>query len=292
LFAAAYAGGNYLRGRRGMELFKNPLTEKGNFIPKFLQGQTDKEKSTALLGKVMKADPTLTTEQAQKLVSEQAVKNVLSTGSASAKTEIPNLVKFGIPAAMGASYLFAANEQPDDLDAEINQNYKDTSGLKELYAQFPEYRFQVPEQYRLANGGRIGYDMGGDVEMASYGYDDAMNETRELFMQYKKSGIVPMEMEFEEFLELLQGSKQKKEPNRVMAQEGGIMNLGGLEKDYREGGFVPIGEYEKKDDVPARLSKNEFVFTADAVRAAGGGSVDKGADLMYKTMKNLESRVG
>ena len=240
----------------------------------------------------MKADPTLDKVQAQKLVSEQAVKNILSTGSASAKTEIPNLVKFGIPAAMGASYLFAKNEEPDDLDQEMMKNYKDTSGLKELYAQFPEYRFQVPEQYRLANGGRIGYDMGGDVEMASYGYDDAMNETRELFMQYKKSGIVPMEMEFEEFLELLQGSKQKEEPNRVMAQEGGIMNLGGLEKDYREGGFVPIGEYEKKDDVPARLSKNEFVFTADAVRAAGGGSVDKGADLMYKTMKNLESRVG
>ena len=48
---------------------------------------------------------------------------------------------------------------------------------------------------------------------------------------------------------------------------------------------------EKADDVPARLSKNEFVFTADAVRAAGGGSVDKGADLMYKTMKQLEDRV-
>ena len=44
------------------------------------------------------------------------------------------------------------------------------------------------------------------------------------------------------------------------------MNLGGLEKDYRTtGGFVPIGAYEKKDDVPARLSKNEFVMTADAV---------------------------
>ena len=52
-----------------------------------------------------------------------------------------------------------------------------------------------------------------------------------------------------------------------------------------------IGEYEKKaDDVPARLSKNEFVFTADAVRAAGGGSVDRGADLMYKTMKQLENK--
>jgi hypothetical protein len=69
------------------------------------------------------------------------------------------------------------------------------------------------------------------------------------------------------------------------------MDLGGMEKDYRfNGGFVPIGEYEKKDDVPARLSKNEFVFTADAVRAAGGGSINKGAKKMYDTMKKLEAK--
>jgi len=73
--------------------------------------------------------------------------------------------------------------------------------------------------------------------------------------------------------------------------EGGIMNLGGLEMDLRGGGFVPIGAKEKADDVPARLSKNEFVMTADAVRAAGGGSIDKGADKMYNLMKDLESRV-
>jgi hypothetical protein len=80
-------------------------------------------------------------------------------------------------------------------------------------------------------------------------------------------------------------------PKRVRKAPGGIMNLGGLEKDYRTtGGFVPIGEYEKKDDVPARLSKNEFVMTADAVRAAGGGSINKGAQLMYDTMKHLEAR--
>jgi hypothetical protein len=81
-------------------------------------------------------------------------------------------------------------------------------------------------------------------------------------------------------------------PGPVMDNtESGIMNLGGMEKDYRfNGGFVPIGEYEKKDDVPARLSKNEFVFTADAVRAAGGGSINKGAKKMYETMKNLEAQ--
>ena len=77
--------------------------------------------------------------------------------------------------------------------------------------------------------------------------------------------------------------------NRVMAQEGGLMDLGGMEKDYREeGGFVPIGGKEKADDVPARLSKNEFVFTADAVRNAGGGDIDEGAAIMERMMKNLE----
>jgi len=76
---------------------------------------------------------------------------------------------------------------------------------------------------------------------------------------------------------------------RRMAQEGGLMNLGGMEKDYRqEGGFVPLGGKEKADDVPARLSKNEFVFTADAVRGAGGGDIDRGAEIMENIMKNLE----
>jgi len=71
--------------------------------------------------------------------------------------------------------------------------------------------------------------------------------------------------------------------------EGGIMDLGGMEKDYREGGFVPIGAEERADDVPARLSKNEFVFTADAVRNAGGGDIDKGAKVMQNMMDNLEA---
>ena len=86
-------------------------------------------------------------------------------------------------------------------------------------------------------------------------------------------------------------TEEKAHGGRIKKDNGGIMNLGGLEKDYRTtGGFVPIGAYEKKDDVPARLSKNEFVRTADAVRAAGGGSINKGAQLMYDTMKHLEAQ--
>jgi len=72
--------------------------------------------------------------------------------------------------------------------------------------------------------------------------------------------------------------------------EGGLMNLGGREMDMRGGGFIPIGKKERADDVPARLSKNEFVMTADAVRAAGGGSVNEGAKRMYETMNRLEAR--
>ena len=69
-----------------------------------------------------------------------------------------------------------------------------------------------------------------------------------------------------------------------------LIDMDGKEMDLRaEGGFVPLGRMERADDVPARLSKNEFVFTADAVRNAGEGDVDKGAEVMYNMMKNLES---
>ncbi len=79
------------------------------------------------------------------------------------------------------------------------------------------------------------------------------------------------------------GSMPMGEPRKNPA---GIMEL-----DYRQkGGFVPpIGIKEKADDIPAMLSNNEFVFTANAVRNAGGGDVDRGAQRMYSLMKNLES---
>jgi hypothetical protein len=73
--------------------------------------------------------------------------------------------------------------------------------------------------------------------------------------------------------------------------KGGLMSLGGNEMDFRAaGGFVPIGKKERADDVPARLSKNEFVFTAKAVRNAGHGDIKAGAKRMYQLMKHLEAR--
>jgi len=110
-------------------------------------------------------------------------------------------------------------------------------------------------QKLYADGGRIGYAGGG-----YYDEDEEDHRAAALAAMYRRG-----------------------------AQEGGLMDMGGMEKDYRqEGGFVPIGGQERADDVPARLSKNEFVFTADAVRAAGGGDIDAGAEVMENVMENLE----
>jgi hypothetical protein len=98
------------------------------------------------------------------------------------------------------------------------------------------------------------------------------------------------------FMNILQKVKASKMQERsgyrygsppVRTNQAGITEL-----DYRQkGGFVPpIGVKEKADDIPAMLSNNEFVFTANAVRNAGGGSVKEGAKKMYGLMRQLEGR--
>jgi hypothetical protein len=143
-----------------------------------------------------------------------------------------------------------------------------------------------------ANGGRIGFDNGGGIMMASSDMGDP-KENAEYYSQrmfgkpYKELNADELE-EFQEEMRRLM-NKFMSNGGRINRAEGGIMDLGGMEKDYRaEGGFVPIGKAEKADDVPARLSVNEFVFTADAVRNAGGGDIDQGAKVMENMMKHLE----
>jgi len=145
-------------------------------------------------------------------------------------------------------------------------------------------------------GGRVGLSMGGDPDFSGIkGAVMSVNEN----MRADRSG---------DFFRLREEAIQKGDDDKIkeiesdffrefgmvmpqMAKDGGLMNLGGREMDMRGGGFIPIGKKERADDVPARLSKNEFVMTADAVRAAGGGSVNKGAKRMYDLMNNLEARV-
>jgi len=160
----------------------------------------------------------------------------------------------------------------------------ETTGKPMSYEDYEQDRAES----RMKKGGRVGFEEGGDTMMAR---DDRIGLLFNLLEAERMAGDeadLDKIREYEAELADLMGS-------RKTAAEGGIMNLkvGGkpAEMDLRKGGFVPIGAKEKADDVPARLSKNEFVMTADAVRAAGGGSVNKGAKKMYDLMNKLEARV-
>tara|TARA_Y100000361_G_scaffold78922_1_gene69840 strand:- start:1529 stop:3265 length:1737 start_codon:yes stop_codon:yes gene_type:complete len=61
-----------------------------------------------------------------------------------------------------------------------------------------------------------------------------------------------------------------------------------MELNAIPGGAISGPGTETSDSIPAQLSNNEFVFTADAVRAAGGGDIDAGAQKMYSMMNALD----
>ena len=167
-------------------------------------------------------------------------------------------LSLGKAAILGASALPFFMKQPEDPDigmAERGGRLKDSQGNEVIPSQI---RAEINQAYESGDAGRI---------KAIENYYAFLPPTNQ-YLPYPNYAV----------------------GGRVAAQEGGLMNLGGMEKDYRaEGGFVPIGKQEKADDVPARLSVNEFVFTADAVRNAGGGDIDKGAEVMENMMKNLEN---
>ena len=140
----------------------------------------------------------------------------------------------------------------------------------------------------LGAGAYTAQNPGENLESAMAGRDEEVSEWDRIFAAIKADPVGSSQFAkditypYPNYPTLARGG-------RVAAQEGGLMNLGGMEKDYRqEGGFVPLGKKEKADDVPARLSKNEFVMTADAVRNAGDGDIDLGAERMQNVMKNLE----
>ena len=181
-------------------------------------------------------------------------------GGRSAYNDLLNVFKFDFPQVQ-----LTGNETLAELDTMANKLY----GYK--------------------NGGRIGFKNG------------SKNKT----IIPKKKPKFMTEEELEELYpglargEIYDYEKKKKAAKKA---NGGLMEIptgdmrrnraGVMERDYRDkGGFVPVGVKEKADDVPAMLSKNEFVMTADAVRGAGDGNINKGAQRMYDLMKQNESKV-
>ena len=126
----------------------------------------------------------------------------------------------------------------------------------------------------------------GELGLKNGGIADV--EFMELVSKLREAGFSQQEAIEEATRQL---SENRANGGIIGLKDGGMLDLGGNEMDYRGGGFIPMGSKERADDVPARLSKNEFVMTADAVRAAGGGSVNKGAQRMYDIMNRLEAQV-
>ena len=193
-------------------------------------------------------------------------------------------------AADGGSIMPIARDLPDPLsdnepDMETLQGIKDyIDYLDDMDAAKEAMAERVPNPTGRADGGlmQLAGSAGDPGTM-----EDADEHSFRLFNKpYKELTIDELD-EFEEEMDRLR--------SKFMADGGSIPQTedipNGMQLDGRGGGFIPMGAKERKDDVPAMLAKNEFVMTADAVRAAGGGDVNKGAQKMYDLMNSLESKV-
>jgi hypothetical protein len=212
----------------------------------------------------------------------------------------PNLLSLDtaqrlVPGVTAAATEQAYNKAQDALD-EYNKKMGNIKNMTQ--ADLAERRKYVIQYMQLAGfnqsdidsalsrqglmmGGRAGYEAGSNnegvktipISLDKIAYDLFKDKLDNLTYTQKESV-------YNKYYDL----KDKK-------AKGGLMSLGGHEMDFRAaGGFVPIGKKERADDVPARLSKNEFVFTAKAVRNAGHGDIKAGAKRMYQLMKHLEAR--
>ena len=170
------------------------------------------------------------------------------------------------------------------VEEEMRQRGLDQSYIDSIIASMTAYGYTQEEidailelqgYEGLAKGGRVGYNIGGGIMNAPEADFISMSEVVENVGDDKMNeGIIQM-ADLDEGKQLLLSKKYIE-----------------LLREYsdRGCGMIPMGSKERADDVPARVSKNEFVMTADAVRAAGGGSVNKGAQRMYNLMNNLEAR--
>lgn len=202
---------------------------------------------------------------------------------------------------------FAEGGSIDD-EIETKKEFYYNRKRDEMEDLLDEYqRFKMRKDYlkkyprdEAKNGGRMRYAFGSGISQIMPNLKANLPPaagTRSVAQRVMKDPqAMKSLMSNPKFLQILQNIKNKKTSQRSGYRFGSApmrTNQAGItELDYRQkGGFVPpIGIKEKADDIPAMLSNNEFVFTADAVRGAGGGSVNKGAERMYGLMKQLEGK--
>ncbi len=274
--------------------------------------QIAKEKSSKKgTSGILKAIKNITDSTAAKIIIGASVGSGLYTSMTQGKEEM-DLNKLARGAGMDIAGIRA------EIQAALAGG---EAAWAELQKKYP-YVGEFPTK-KAAEGGRIGYYAGGQSIPSEYTIEDA----RKTAMQDRLGGITEVMKQADLYRQgdigqmyMAEGGDvdYSKDPNykgwkktyetnkdaaamnekhaqylsyynRTKKEDGGIMDLGGMEKDYREtGGFVPIGKEEKADDVPARLSVNEFVMTADAVRGMGDGDIDQGAKRMEDLMETLE----
>jgi len=236
----------------------------------------------------------------------------------------PGLMKYGIPVAQGTGDVMFAQAKRDqdeydrmmreESESEADENARRAFAIRRSMEAYGATEDEILDAIYAAGykkGGRVGFRFGGIDAAVDKVEDESIKESVKMMADMPDMDLMdlieefeiifkrkPMSMEelkqfYRETYEMespVRMQEKIKEKVTVEAKDGGLMDLGGKEMDLRGGGFVPIGKKERADDVPARLSKNEFVMTADAVRAAGGGSVNEGAKRMYKVMNDLEAR--
>ena len=195
------------------------------------------------------------------------------------------------------SILAASGMSPEEIELTKRDPEKVKMYLKSYYKSTnPNASDEEAEEFVTTNTSE--YAVGGRVGLKGGSKKTALGDYEEEDLSYLKDLSPEIQKAFLRRLYIDSMTKQA-EGGRVGLMGGamptGIMRsnkLGIKERDYREtGGFVPVGIKEKADDVPAMLSKNEFVMTADAVRGIGGGSIEKGAQRLYDQMKTAEKRV-
>ena len=269
LAAGAYYAGGALGGAGGLNNFStlgSVLKKKAaGMVPEFLSGKTGTALGITALGGIFGGAMAGKSEEEVEALTRDvpALKSYLTQYYTNLNPELRNqpekveefvnsqIAEYGQRQnqAYGGRMQYSDGTMSPDEYFSGKEKYMKQKQMEDMIREYERYmRDQSMNRDEVAMGGRIGYALGDTASQ------NAM----------QAAGI--------------EGLPVRQNPKGVQ------------ELDLRDnGGFIPpVGIKEKEDDIPAMLSNNEFVFTADAVRGMGDGDVELGAQRMYDQMKTLE----